>query len=117
MYAGKRFPLIASSIVSAAKGSIEIEKDRNGNTELRLKVEHLANPTSLSPSQANYAVWVQEKTGVPTNQGELKVNGKLEGAFQTVTPDKHFDLFITGENNGTVKSPSGPEVMRTTISR
>lgn len=117
IYAGKRFPLTASSIVPAAKGSVEIGKDRNGNTELRLKVEHLANPTSLTPSQANYVVWVQEKAGVPTNRGELKVNGKLEGVFQTVTPDKNFDLFITGENDGTVKSPSGPEVMRSTISR
>jgi hypothetical protein len=117
IYAGKRFPLTASSIVPAAKGSVEIGRDRNGNTELRLKVEHLANPTSLTPSQANYVVWVQEKTGVPTNRGELKVNGKLEGAFQAVTPDKNFDFFITGENDGTVKSPSGPEVMRSTISR
>jgi hypothetical protein len=83
-----------------------------------MKVEHLANPTSLSPSQANYIVWLQDKGGSgPENQGELKVNGKLEGTFQTVTPRKNFDLFVTGENDGTVKSPSGPEVLRTTVSR
>jgi hypothetical protein len=116
-YAAKKFPLTAASIVPAAKGSVEVGKDGNGNTELKLKVEHLANLTSLSPSQANYIVWLQEKGSGPENEGELKVNGKLEGSFRTVTPRKNFDLFVTGENDGTVKSPSGPEVLRTTVSR
>jgi hypothetical protein len=115
--AAKKYPLTAASIVPAAKGSVEIGKDRNGNTEVKLKVEHLANPTSLTPSQANYIVWLQDKGSGPENQGELKVNGKLEGTFQTVTPRKNFDLFVTGENDGTVKSPSGPEVLRTSVWR
>lgn len=116
-FAAKRFPLTAASIVPAAKGSVEVGKDRNGNTEVKLKVEHLADPTSLSPSQANYIVWFQDRGSGPENQGELKVNGKLEGNFRTVTPRKNFDVFVTGENDGTVKSPSGPEVLRTTVSR
>ncbi len=117
IYAAKKFPLTAASIVPAAKGSVEVGKDRNGNTELKLKVEHLANPTSLSPSRANYIVWLQDKGSGPENRGELKVNGKLEGTFRTVTPLKNFDVFVTGENDGTVKSPSGPEVLRTTVSK
>jgi hypothetical protein len=117
VYAAKKYPLTAASIVPAAKGSVELGKDRNGNTEVKLKVEHLANPTSLTPSQANYIVWLQDKGSGPENQGELKVNGKLEGTFQTVTPRKNFELFVTGENDGTVKSPSGPEVLRTSVSR
>jgi hypothetical protein len=71
LYAAKKFPLTASSIVPAAKGSVEIGKDRNGNTELTLKVEHLANPTSLARSQANYIVWLPDRAGSPDNQGEL----------------------------------------------
>ena len=117
VYAAKKFPLTAASIVPAAKGSVEVGKERNGNTEVKLKVEHLASPTSLSPSQANYIVWLQDKDSVPVNEEELRVNGKLEGTFQTVTPHKNFDVFVTGEKDGTVKSPSGPEVLRTTVSR
>ena len=117
IHAAKKFPFTASSIVPAAKGSVEVGKDRNGNTEVELRVEHLANPTSLSPSQANYVVWLQEKGAGPENQGELKVNGKLQGSFRTVTPGKNFELFVTGENDGTVKTPSGPEVLRTSVSR
>ena len=117
VFAAKKFPLTAASIVPAAKGSVEIGKDRNGNTEVKLTVEHLANPTNLSPAQANYVVWLQDKGAGPENQGELKVNSKLDGTFQTVTPKKNFDLFVTGENDSTVKSPSGPEVLRTSVSR
>lgn len=117
LFAAKRFPLTASSIVPAAKGSVEVGKDRNGNTEVKIKVEHLATPSSLSPSQTSYIVWLQERDAAPSNQGALKVNGKLEGTFQTVTPSRHFELFVTGENDGTVTSPSGPEVLRTSISR
>jgi|ERR1700728_2217349 hypothetical protein len=117
VYAAKEFPLMATSIVPAAKGSVEIGKDRNGNTEVKLKVEHLAKPARLSPSQANYVVWLQDRASGPENQGELKVNGKLEGTFQTVTPRKNFDVFVTGENDSTVKSPSGPEVLRTSVSQ
>ena len=116
-FAAKKFPLAAASIVPAAKGAVEIGHDRNGNTEIKLTVEHLANPTSLSPSQANYVVWLQDRNSGPENRGELRVNGRLEGTFQTVTPRKNFDLFVTGENDGTAKSPSGPEVLRTTVSR
>src|SRR5579875_2588886 len=117
VFAAKKFPLTAAPVVPAAKGSVEVGKDRNGNTELKLKVEHLANPASLSPSQVTYVVWLQDKESEPENEGELRVNGKLEGTFQTVTPRKNFDVFVTGENDAAVKSPSGPEVLRATVSR
>ena len=115
--AAKRFPFTAASIVPAAKADVRLGKDRNGNTDLTLKVEHLANPGSLSPSQSHYVVWLQSKGSASANEGELKVNGKLEGTFQTVTPSRNFDVFVTGENNATVTSPSGPEVLRTTVYR
>jgi hypothetical protein len=113
----KDFPLVASSIVPAAKGSVDVDKDRNGNTELKIKVEHLAQPENLSPSQSSYVVWLQDKESEPENLGELRVNGKLEGSFQTVTPHKSFDLFVTGEKDATAKTPYGPEVLRTRITR
>ncbi len=84
---------------------------------MKLRVEHLANPADLSPPQNSYIVWLQDKGSGPENEGALKVNGKLEGTFQTVTPLKNFDIFVTGENDSTVTSPSGPEVLRTSVSR
>src|SRR4051812_1354471 len=78
--AAKDFPLTASSIVPAAKGSVETGKDRNDNTEVKIKVEHLAQPENLSPSQASYVVWLEDKENEAENHGELRVNGKLEGS-------------------------------------
>ena len=114
-YAAKKFPLTAASTVPAARGTAEVGKDRNGNTEVTLKVEHLATPESLSPPRASYIVWLQEKGTDPENQGQLRVNHKLQGSFRTVTPRKSFDLFITGEQDPTVKARTGPEVLRATI--
>jgi hypothetical protein len=60
---------------------------------------------------------LQDKESEPENLGELRVNGKLEGSFQTVTPHKSFDLFVTGEKDATAKTPYGPEVLRARITR
>jgi hypothetical protein len=39
----------------------------------------------------------------------------LKATFETVTPLKSFDVFVTAEQDFRVKSPSGPEVLRATI--
>src|SRR6478672_6849738 len=65
--AAKKFPMTASSAVPAARGQVEIDKDKNGNTSLTMTVEHLANPQNLTPSAAVYVVWLQEKGGNSQN--------------------------------------------------
>lgn len=112
---GKKFPLIAATIVPGAQGTVEIGKDKNGNTEIKLSVEHLAKPESLTPAKVAYVVWLQEKGADPENQGQLKVSHKLQATFKTVTPRKAFDVFITGEEDPHVKSPAGLEVLRATV--
>ncbi len=112
---GKNFPLTASSIVPAARGKVEIGKDRNKNTEVKLSVEHLAPPDNLTPPKQTYVVWIQEKGSDPENRGQLKVNKKLQTKFQTVTPRTNFDIFVTAESDANGKAPAGPEVLRATI--
>jgi hypothetical protein len=111
----KKFPLTAATIVPGAQGTVEIGKDKNGNTELKITVEHLAKPESLTPAKVAYVVWLQEKGADTENEGQLKVNKKLQATFKTVTPRKAFDVFITGEEDPHVKSPSGLEVLRATV--
>lgn len=111
----KKFPLIAATIVPGAAGKVEIGKDRNGNTEVKITVEHLAKPENLTPSKVGYVVWLQEKGADAENQGQLKVNKKLQATFKTVTPRKAFDVFVTGEEDPNVKSPAGLEVLRATV--
>ncbi len=111
----KSFHLTASSIVPAARGKVEIGKDRNKNTKVKLSAQHLAPPDKLAPPKESYVVWLQEKGSDPENQGQLKVNNKLEAKFQTVTPRTNFDIFVTAEPDANGKAPSGPEVLRATI--
>lgn len=113
--AAKRFPMTATSIVPAARGQVEIDKDKNGNVRVNMTVADLANPENLTPPANVYVVWLQARGGNPENQGQLKVDKKLTASFKTVTPSKTFDLFVTAERDSSAKAPSGPEVLRATI--
>ncbi len=114
---GKKVPMTASTSVPAAAGHAEIGSDRNGNTTIDLKVHHLAKPESLTPPATGYVVWIQPSGQAPQNQGQLQVNGNLDGEYKTNTSYKKFDLFVTAENNLHASNPSGPEIMRQQVSR
>ena len=108
----KTVKLQSTSIVPGAAGEVKTAKDKNGNTKFSVQVKHLANPSSLTPPKSTYVIWIQQPGAAPESQGVLKVNKNLEGKFETSTADKRFDLWITAENDATIKSPSGPEVLR-----
>jgi hypothetical protein len=114
-YAAKKFPMTAASIVPAARGQVDIDKDKNGNIRVNMKIQYLARPENLTPPAVAYVVWLQDKGGTPENQGQLKIDKKMAASFKTVTPSKGFDLFVTAERDSGVKAPSGPEVLRATI--
>jgi hypothetical protein len=114
-HADKKYPMTAASIVPGARADVEIGLDRNGNTSLKMTVQYLANPENLTPRAAAYVIWLQERGGVSENLGRLKVDKNLNGTFETVTPSKNFDMFVTAEQDLRVNSPSGPEVLRATI--
>jgi hypothetical protein len=117
LQAAKKIQLTGASIVPAAHGEIDVGKDHNGNTEIRMTMQHLARPENLSPPMATYVVWLQEKGASADNRGQLEINNQLEASFRTVTPLKSFDVFVTAEPESTVKTPSGPEVLRANVHR
>ena len=84
---GKKFPLVADSSVPAAQGEVDLGKDNNGNTEVKLKAKHLAKPDSLTPP-ASACMWsgFRKRGGTATNAGALEVNKKLEAEFKTRDP-------------------------------
>ncbi len=114
----KKFPMTAASIVPGARGEVQVGKDKNGNTKLKMSVQHLAKPDRLTPPMTTYIIWLQERGGTnPESQGQLKMDKNLKAEFETVTPSKNFDLYVTAEQDPTSKGPSGPEVLRTSIQR
>ena len=114
-YAQKKYPMTATSIVPGARGEVVISSDKNGNTKLKMTVQHLANLENLTPRASAYVVWLQERGENPENKGQLKVDKYLKATFETVTPFKSFDVFVTAEQDFRAKGPSGPEVLRATI--
>jgi len=114
-YAAKKYPMTAASMVPGARAEVAISKDKNGNTKLKMIVQHLANLENLTPRAAAYVVWLQERGGSSENQGQLKVDKNLKATFETVTPLKSFDVFVTAEQELRAKAPSGSEVLRATI--
>lgn len=113
--ASKKYPVTASSAVPAAKGEVSVDKDKNGNMQVNLRVEHLANPQNLTPTASVYIVWLQDKEERPENKGQMKMDKNLQGSFETVTSSKSFDLFVTGEKDPATKTPTGQEVLRTVV--
>ena len=94
---GETFPLTASEAVPAAAGKVEVKKDKNGNTGVTIKTEHLAKPDRLTPPATIYVVWFQERNGEPVGQGALKVKKDLTGEFEDTTALSTFDVLSTAE--------------------
>ena len=111
----KKFPLTAAPIVPAATGQAEVGKDKNGNSKVKITVEHLAKPESLTPPKNAYVVWFQESGSNPEAEGQLKVNKNLKAEFETTVPWKNFQVLVTAEDDPTAKTPSGPEVLRSIV--
>lgn len=109
----KDYHMTAGKGVPAASGIVKIQKDKdNGNTKVGIKVDHLANPTSLTPAANAYVVWIRPNGGAAIKQGALRVNKDLKGELKVVTVSKDFDVFITAEQSDSAAAPSDVEVLR-----
>ena len=111
----KKFPLTAAASIPAARGQVDVGHDKNGNTKVEVKVEHLATPENLTPPRTAYVVWFKERDAEPLNQGLLKPGKDLKATFRSVTPLKTFDVVITAESDPNTKTPAGSEIMRASV--
>jgi hypothetical protein len=111
-FADDHAPLRSGTADPSAVGTVDYKTDRNGNTALEVKVDHLAPPANLTPPKQAYVVWVQAPGQAPENKGELRVNNDQQGSVKMISPQKNFDIFVTAEDNPNVSEPSGPEVLR-----
>ena len=112
----KDFTFTASTLVPAARGHVEFNEEKGGNNKVKIKAEHMAPPSNLTPPRTAYVVWFQERDGSsPAIQGVLKGDKNLKAEFDTTTPWKNFTVLVTAETETSPASPSGPEVLRATV--
>lgn len=113
---GKDFRMTPGTEVPAATGTVQVTRNKeNGNTDFDIRVRRLAQPSSLTPPEGVYLVWLQSQGSAPVKAGALGVGRDLKGQFKSVTVSKDFNLFVTAEQGEYVAQPSGPEVLRTHI--
>lgn len=103
--------LQASNITPAARGQVKVERDDNNNSEVTVKVEHLAPADKVYPGATNYVVWIQP-AGADTfqNVGALQVDKDLEGKHTTTVPYKDFRVLVTPEMGNMAQAPTGPAI-------
>jgi hypothetical protein len=103
--------------VPAATGLVKVQKDKdNGDTKVDIRVDHLARPSSLTPSADVYLVWIRPNGGEALKQGAIGVDKNLSGELKVETGSKDFDVFITAEQGDSAAFPSSVEVLRTHVS-
>jgi len=112
--------LQASPKVPAAEGTVTVQEGDNGNYKVNLNVKHMAPPEKVATGASSYVVWLRplaadQKGQTAQNMGALAVNKDLEGNLTTVTPYRQFDLFVTAEPVPNSTTPTGEQLLTTTV--
>ncbi|MCK9462457.1 MAG: hypothetical protein M0R80_22780 [Proteobacteria bacterium] len=109
--------LLSDSDVPASQGTVTVGAADNGNTDVTVRVKHLAPPAKLAPEAKIYVVWIQPKDGAKQNVGALTLNDELEGSLATLTPHRRFLLTVTPEPGGRVIAPTHSPVFTSWVER
>lgn len=114
-----RAPLVGTSQAPGAQGTVEAREGDNGNTEIDLKVKHLAEPGKIAPGAQTYIVWARsrEPNRPIQNLGALIPSRDLEGELKAMTPLRDFEVIVTPEPSAQETKPTNPTILSTSIRR
>ena len=106
--AARPFPLGSSPEIPAARGEVRLQTTRNGNVQIKLRVENPAPAGRIIPGAEVFVLWARGLAAgsEAQNLGALKVDGNLNGRITAITPMPTFDLFITCEQSQTAIVPA-----------
>ena len=105
---GHSFPLVPRSNVPAATGSVSVKQGDNGNTQLDIKVRHLAEPSKLTPPAGVDIARVRTSDQVTHKIGASRLDSGLNGELKGVTTVNSADLLITPEQSVSVDLKGRP---------
>ncbi|HTJ82681.1 MAG TPA: hypothetical protein VL400_13250 [Polyangiaceae bacterium] len=116
---GNTFAMAPDASVPFATGEVDASFEDNGNGKMTVSVEHLGDPSKLSPSATTYVVWIKPKKegAAIQNVGALKVDDSYSGELEFSTTQTAFDITITPEASADVTDPKGRDVLRATITK
>jgi hypothetical protein len=108
-----KFPI--SNVVPAAEIKAIKKTDSNKNITLEIVAKNLASPDRLNPPGKVYSIWIVTNDSGIKNVGQLLIENGEKSKFKTVTPFDFSEVFVTVENEGDLKFPTGSEISRTKI--
>jgi hypothetical protein len=116
----KKVAFITSTVVPAAEGKIDIDRDDNKNYTIDIEVIRLADPSRLPSPKKTYVVWMETDDNGTKNLGQLKsISGfftsSLKATLKATTPYKPKRVFIAAEDDAAAQNP-GSQVVLTTKS-
>jgi hypothetical protein len=100
---------------TAAVGKVKVANQKDGNTNVKVEVDHLAPATIASEHATAYVVWIKPEHGAPQNVGILSVGSNRKGSLATKTPYKEFTVLVTLERSPAATTPMGEHVLDTRI--
>jgi hypothetical protein len=103
--------------IPAGQGTISAKPGTGGNTQLEVRVQHLAPPSRVVADATVYVVWIQPAQGTHQNLGILALDGNSAGTYQGLTPHRRFFLSVTPEANATGERPLNEPVFTADVNR
>lgn len=100
----------------AGEGTVEAKSGDNGNTEIDVRVKHLASPAKVAADSSVYVVWIRPGGSRIQNVGALEVDDELVGRLKTTTPHRAFRLTVTPEPSARMTEPSHEPVFTSDVS-
>lgn len=101
----------ATTTIPETKGMVLIKRDVNSNYVVQINLRELEASKQLDPaSSKSYIVWMDTDNRKPINLGQINSNtgwltDKSKASFEGVSEFKPTKVFITTEDNATVKTP------------
>lgn len=114
----KKIAFMTSPVVPAARGDVQVKKDKNKNYVIDVHLSELAEVSRLSPPKQTYVVWMITEENITRNIGQISsksgmLSKQLRASFETVSSFKPIKVFITAEDDASILSPSGQTILTT----
>jgi hypothetical protein len=104
-----------TEMIPSAVGKVKVANEKDGNTKVKVEVNHLAQPSAVFDQTSTYVVWLKPESGTAQNVGVLAIDKNLKGSLETQTAFKDFQVLVTAERDANVTAPSGRAVMNTSV--
>lgn len=114
----RKISFLNSEFVPAARGYVEMKKDKNKNNIIQVHLSNLAEVGRLVPPKQTYVVWMLTNDDTMKNIGQIKstenrLTKNLEANFETVSSFMPIKIMVTAEDDANIQYPSSQIVLTT----